>query len=101
MDAGAVVLDIASVLPGGILGTDRLHVRTYDETCSRCRQPIPEDAVPLLLWVGDGEDSAPPDARRWWWTRKSQTASAPGTPAPRDFRRARPGQGYFTLAARR
>jgi len=41
---------IADIVPGGILPTDVWHVRTHDGSCSRCRSPIPEDEVPLLLW---------------------------------------------------
>jgi hypothetical protein len=47
---------IEELVPGGILTTDHLHVGTYDETCSRCRKPIPEEQVPLLIWTNNGDD---------------------------------------------
>ena len=41
-------------VPGGILATDHRH-RAYAQTCSRCRQRIPDEAeVPLMLWPPDG-----------------------------------------------
>jgi hypothetical protein len=49
-------IKIEKLVPGGILPSDRLHVGTYDETCSRCRKPIPEEQVPLLLWTNHGND---------------------------------------------
>lgn len=49
-------ISIEDLIPGGILPTDHLHVGTYDETCSRCRLPIPEEQVPLQLWVNGGDD---------------------------------------------
>jgi hypothetical protein len=44
------------VIPGGIKPTDHWHVETNDNTCSRCRQDVPEEDVPLLLWSDDGND---------------------------------------------
>ena len=44
-----------AVVPGGIWPID--HDPGYDETCSRCRRAIPEDEIPLLLWL-------PPDQTR-------------------------------------
>ena len=41
-------------VPGGILPDDHWHILISDDTCSRCRKPIPEDQVPLMLWSGDG-----------------------------------------------
>lgn len=51
-----IQLNIEDLVPDGIRQTDFLHRSTYDETCSRCREPIAEDDVPILLWVNDGED---------------------------------------------
>lgn len=48
--------NVEKLVPGGILRTDFCHVDTFDETCSRCRKAIPEDDVPLLLWIGKGKD---------------------------------------------
>ena len=45
---------VSTVIPGGILPTDFLHVDTCDDTCSRCREAVAEDDVPLMLWKGDG-----------------------------------------------
>jgi hypothetical protein len=49
--------DIADVVPGGLLPTDHVHVRTNDGTCSRCRRACDDDDdnIPLLVWIGDGE----------------------------------------------
>ena len=41
-------------VPGGVLPDDHWHILISDDTCSRCRKPIPEDQVPLMLWSGDG-----------------------------------------------
>ena len=49
-------LTIESLVPGGILATDHLHVTTNDGTCSRCRRLVPDAEVPLMLWLNDGED---------------------------------------------
>ena len=46
---------IGEIIPGGILPTDFVHCPGYDQTCSRCRKPISEDEIPLLLWLGDGD----------------------------------------------
>lgn len=35
---------------GGIQPGDHLHRGTSDGTCSRCREPIAEHEVPILLW---------------------------------------------------
>ena len=43
---------LANILPG-----DHVHYKTYDETCSRCRDKIHEDEVPLLIWQSDPEDN--------------------------------------------
>ena len=48
--------DISTFVPGGIFKTDRLHHITNDDTCSRCRRPIREDEVPLMLWPNGGWD---------------------------------------------
>lgn len=50
------MVEIADMVPGGIKPTDHWHLGTYDETCSRCRQPISDDDVPLLLWANDRHD---------------------------------------------
>jgi len=47
-------MDIATLIPGGIALSDHLHIETNDGTCSRCRQPIPEADVPILLWLRGG-----------------------------------------------
>jgi hypothetical protein len=49
------MLTIADLVPGGIRSTDHLHIRTSDGTCSRCRVFVPEEQVPLLIWV-NGKD---------------------------------------------
>ena len=50
-------ISIDQLVPGGIRPDDHWHHSTYDDTCSRCRQPIAEDEVPLLIWRGeDGAD---------------------------------------------
>jgi len=36
---------------GGVKDTDFLHNGWYDETCSRCRKPIPDEEIPLLVWL--------------------------------------------------
>jgi len=46
----------AFVVPGGIRATDHLHIKTNDGTCSRCRRPVPDDDVPLMIWSDDGEN---------------------------------------------
>ena len=53
---GKVATNVEDLVPGGVLPTDFCHVKTFDETCSRCRKAIPEDDIPLLLWIGDGEN---------------------------------------------
>ena len=50
------MIDITCLVPGGILPTDYVHEDTYDETCSRCRQPVGE-RPPLMFWL-------PPDQAR-------------------------------------
>jgi hypothetical protein len=27
-------------------------IAANDDTCSRCREPVPEDEVPLMIWIG-------------------------------------------------
>ena len=50
-------IDIADIVPDGVLPGDHLHRETWDETCSRCRRDISEDRqVPILLWMNDGTD---------------------------------------------
>jgi hypothetical protein len=50
-------IDITDVLPGGLLASDYLHVKTNDGTCSRCRKEIRDNRQPsLILWVGRGEN---------------------------------------------
>jgi hypothetical protein len=40
-----------------VRASDHIHRVINDGTCSRCRQPVPDDSVPLMLWLGaDGED---------------------------------------------
>lgn len=45
--------DATDLIPGGILATDHWHIGTYDETCSRCRQEIPDHHVPLQIYNGN------------------------------------------------
>lgn len=45
------ILPIETLVPGGILESDHVHVGTNDETCSRCRRAVPEHEVPILLWL--------------------------------------------------
>lgn len=47
------MITLEQLIPGGILETDHWHIGTYDETCSRCRQSIPDHQVPLSLYQGD------------------------------------------------
>lgn len=47
---------IEQLIPGGILPTDHWHIGTNDDTCSRCRRPIHEDEVPLMLWDDSREN---------------------------------------------
>lgn len=54
--ARSKAIDITALIPGGIKPTDHWHVRTNDDTCSRCRKEVPEEDVPLLLWSQDGEN---------------------------------------------
>lgn len=51
-----MAISIEELIPGGILPTDHRDVGLYDETCSRCRKPIPEEQVPLQMWLNNGED---------------------------------------------
>ena len=44
-----------AIVPGGVWPTDHWHVVTNDWTCSRCREPIPDDEVPITL-SGERED---------------------------------------------
>ena len=46
-------IPIETLVPGGIRPTDRLHVVTNDNTCSRCGVSIRDDEVPILLWAGE------------------------------------------------
>jgi hypothetical protein len=45
-----------SIIPRGILPTDRWHCGVDDRRCSRCGQTPPESDVPILLWRNDGRD---------------------------------------------
>jgi hypothetical protein len=47
---------MVEIIPGGILPTDHWHHVTNDDTCSRCRKPVPEGEVPLMLWRNNGDD---------------------------------------------
>ena len=47
---------VQDLIPGGILASDYLHKKTFDNTCSRCRKKIAEDDVPLILFHAKGED---------------------------------------------
>jgi hypothetical protein len=47
---------INQLIPGGIKPADHWHRRRNDNTCSRCRNEIADDEVPLMLWSTDGHD---------------------------------------------
>ena len=47
------VFPAETFIPGGILSTDRWHVKTNDGTCSRCGRLVPDDDAPLHVWRGD------------------------------------------------
>ena len=47
---------IDQFVPGGLKGTDHWHRNRNDNTCSRCREDIAEDDVPLMLWSANGHD---------------------------------------------
>lgn len=49
-------LNIREVIPGSILPADHVHWLKHDNTCSRCRKVVPDDEVPLLMWVGKNAD---------------------------------------------
>ena len=49
-----MMIDIASIVPGGIRASDHVHVGTNDGACSRCRRPIREDEVPIQLFIDNG-----------------------------------------------
>jgi hypothetical protein len=49
-------LPIEDIVPGGIRPSDYVHIVVNDRTCSRCRLPVPEDDVPLMLWSEKGAD---------------------------------------------
>lgn len=49
-------LTAQDMIPGSIRPTDHVHRITNDNTCSRCRQWVGEDGVPLMLFFNDGED---------------------------------------------
>lgn len=46
-------MSINAFVPGGIKASDHLHRVMNDGTCSRCRNEVSDEHVPLLLWVGD------------------------------------------------
>ena len=52
----ATRLQIDQLIPGGIRGDDYIHRGTNDNTCSRCREEIAEEDVPLMLWTNDGHN---------------------------------------------
>ncbi len=39
-----------------ILESDHVNHDTSDELCSRCRNPVKEDEIPLRVWSHDGKD---------------------------------------------
>ena len=49
-------MQIDQLLPGGIRGDDHWHRGRNANICSRCREDVPEDDVPLMLWSQDGND---------------------------------------------
>ncbi len=46
---------IADIVPGGLKPGDHIHRKTNDGSCSRCRRQVPEDEVPLMIWIS-GDD---------------------------------------------
>lgn len=53
----ATYIPVDALIPGGIRATDFIHIRTNDGTCSRCRKEVPDEQVPLMLWL-------PPNSKR-------------------------------------
>lgn len=47
-------IEIADIVPGGILATDHVHEETNDGICSRCGEIVEEDDVPLHIWLMPG-----------------------------------------------
>jgi len=47
---------ISDLVPGGIRSTDHIHKVTNDHTCSRCRRLVGDGELPLMLWIGVGDD---------------------------------------------
>lgn len=46
---------IEHLVPGGILPGDHWHRGRLDGRCSRCRLPVPEDDVPLMIFDSEGD----------------------------------------------
>ena len=44
-----------TIIPSGIKPSDFWHTDANDNTCSRCRKPVPEAEVPLMLWRDGGD----------------------------------------------
>lgn len=47
--------DPTFMIPYGIMPSDNWHIGTNDNTCSRCREEVPNDDVPILIWRGDDD----------------------------------------------
>jgi hypothetical protein len=43
------------LVPGGILPGDYWHDGRMDGRCSRCRLPVPERDVPLMIFDSEGD----------------------------------------------
>lgn len=70
-----MTLDLRDVVPGGILRSDVCHVEHGDGSCSRCRQPVPEGEVPLILWGQGGR-------LMWVYCERCCASEAPRLPEP-------------------
>lgn len=46
--------EIAKIVPGGVLPSDKRHIHANDGSCSRCRQQPPVWPKPLLLYWPHG-----------------------------------------------
>lgn len=49
-------VSLETLVPGGIKPTDRWHMETNNNTCSRCRAEVPDEDCPLLLWDESGNN---------------------------------------------
>jgi hypothetical protein len=56
MEREEVPMEIAQIVPGGVLPNDHWHRGTNDGTCSRCRREVSDEDVPLMLWSKNGKN---------------------------------------------